>query len=226
MRLLLIRHGQTPHNVTGALDTSFPGAGLTPLGQAQAEAIPAALSDEDVSAVYASTLVRTQLTAAPLAGSRGLDVGVREGLEEVSAGELELRADSQAVHAYAGCLASWMSGDLDRRMPGGTTGHAFLARYLGALDLITGEHGPADTVAVVSHGAAIRVCTALAAELDPKVSTELRIMNTGMSVLEGDPRSGWQLAGWFSEPLGGLELKDLQAHDVTGESAEEALHET
>jgi probable phosphoglycerate mutase len=67
VRLLLIRHGQTPHNVTGALDTAFPGAGLTALGEAQARALPTALSGETISAIYASPLVRTQLTATPLA---------------------------------------------------------------------------------------------------------------------------------------------------------------
>ena len=32
MRLLLIRHGQTPSNVLGLLDTAVPGPGLTDLG--------------------------------------------------------------------------------------------------------------------------------------------------------------------------------------------------
>ena len=91
MRLLLIRHGQTPHNVTGALDTAYPGAGLTELGQRQAAAVPAALADEDVSAVYASPLVRTQLTGAPLAQERSLEVRVREGLEEIAAGNVSVQ---------------------------------------------------------------------------------------------------------------------------------------
>lgn len=79
---------------------------------------------------------------------------------------------------------------------------------------------------VFSHGAAIRVYTALAASLDPEVSTELWIMNTGMGVLEGHPETGWELARWSSEPLGGHQLEDRRAHDITGESAEEAVHES
>jgi broad specificity phosphatase PhoE len=225
VRLLLIRHGQTPHNVTGALDTAFPGAGLTRLGQAQARAIPAALAEEDIVGIYASRLVRTQLTAAPLAEARAVDVEVCSGLEEVEAGELELRADSHAVHTYAGCLASWMRGDLSHSLPGGATGHEFYRRYEAALLTIAEKHGADATVVVFSHGAAIRVYTALAARLDPEVSTELRIMNTGTGVLEGHPDTGWDLARWCSEPLGGLQLEDRQAHDVTGESAEEAIHE-
>jgi broad specificity phosphatase PhoE len=225
VRLLLIRHGQTPHNVTGALDTAFPGAGLTALGQSQARAIPDALAEEDIAGIYASRLVRTQLTAAPLAESRGLDVGVRAGLEEVAAGEFELRADRDAVHAYAGCIATWMHGELEHSLPGGTDGFEFYGRYQAAVHTIAKEHDPDDTVVVFSHGAAIRVYTALAAGLHPEISTELRIMNTGMGVLEGHPETGWELARWSSEPLGGLQLEDLRAHDVTGESAEEAIHE-
>jgi broad specificity phosphatase PhoE len=225
VRLLLIRHGQTPHNVTGVIDTAFPGADLTQLGQAQAKAIPDALSKDRIASIYASSLVRTQLTAAPLADSRGLDVSVCPGLEEVSAGHLELRGDGEAVQTYAACVASWMWGDLERRMPGGSTGHEFYARYDAALRVIAAHHGDGDTVAVFSHGAAIRVYTALAAGLHPEVATELRIMNTGMGLLEGEPETGWELTRWSSEPLGGLALEDFHAHDVTGESTEETMHE-
>lgn len=225
MRLFLIRHGQTPHNVTGRIDTAFPGAGLTALGQSQARAIPDALVEEDIAGIYASRLVRTQRTAAPLAALRGCDVGVRAGLEEIEAGELELRADRAAVRAYADCLTRWMRGDLEHSMPGGTNGHEFYGRYEAALLTIAEEHAPDDTVVVFSHGAAIRVYTALAAGLPPDISTELRIMNTGTGVLEGHPESGWELVRWSSEPLGGLQFEDLQAHDVTGESAEQESHE-
>lgn len=222
MRLLLIRHGQTPSNVAGALDTAFPGAGLTPLGQAQAAAVPAALAAEEIVGVYASPLVRTQLTAAPLAAARGLDVVVRAGLEEISAGEHEMRSDDSSVAAYVDCLVRWMNGDLEHRLSGGESGTAFLERYDAAIHDITGRHDRTGTVAVFSHGAAIRVWAATTAGLDPEVATELRVMNTGMAVLDGDPDAGWELTRWSSEPLGGAALADAHADDVTGESTDEA----
>ncbi|HEY1158028.1 MAG TPA: phosphoglycerate mutase family protein, partial [Arthrobacter sp.] len=43
MKLLLIRHGETPGNVLGQLDTDHPGPGLTELGERQAEAMARAL---------------------------------------------------------------------------------------------------------------------------------------------------------------------------------------
>jgi len=221
MRLLLIRHGQTPHNVTGALDTSYPGAGLTDLGHRQAAAIPSALAGRRIDGIYASRLIRTQLTAAPLAEARGLEVVVQDGLEEISAGDLELRSDDDAVREYAECHAAWMSGGLDHAIQGGSSGGEFRDRYDAGIASLVAEHRDDATLAVFSHGAAIRVYTAFAARLPAQKALELRIMNTGMSVLDGDPEQGWRLTRWHPEPLGGPELDDSRARDVTGDAAEE-----
>ena len=220
MRLLLIRHGQTPHNVSGALDTAFPGAGLTDLGQRQADAIPTALAEEDVSAVYASPLVRTQLTGSPLAVERGIDVHVQEGLEEIAAGAFEMRSDHEAVAAYLGGLSAWLHRDLDHALEGGTTGHAFVDRYDAAVRAIAGAHGRHEAVALFSHGAAIRVFATLAADLDADEVESRWINNTGMVLLDGQPGEGWDLVRWSSDPVGGTHLASVRAHDVTGEAVD------
>jgi broad specificity phosphatase PhoE len=226
MRLLLIRHGQTPNNVAGALDTARPGAGLTALGQAQAGAIPLALAGEEIAGVYASPLVRTQLTAAPLAGTLGLDVRVTEGLEEIAAGGFEMRTDEESVRAYIETVASWAGGEVDRPMPGGGDGRAFFERYDAAIRAIAEAHRPDATVAAVSHGAAIRLWAATrGANVDTLEAIQRRLMNTGLAALEGDPDRGWELVRWQAEPLGGLDLQDLIAHDVTGDPEDEAVEE-
>ena len=97
MKLLLIRHGQTPGNVLGQLDTAHPGPGLTELGQRQAEAMARSLANEPISALYASTLVRTQITAAPLGKMHSLDIEVLDGLHEIEAGSLEKLTDQESV---------------------------------------------------------------------------------------------------------------------------------
>src|SRR5688572_23161801 len=107
MRLFLIRHGQTPSNVAGLLDTAAPGPGLTDLGHRQAAEIPDALRSTPVDAIFASTLVRTQLTAAPLAEDRGLDVVVLPGIHEIEAGDLELNLDHASVRIYLETAFSW-----------------------------------------------------------------------------------------------------------------------
>lgn len=217
MKLLLIRHGQTPSNVIGALDTARPGPGLTGLGHAQAAAIPAALQGERIDAIYASPLVRTQLTAAPLAEDRALDVQVVEGLEEISAGDWEMHSDREAVEGYVRTARRWLTGDVDVTIEGGESGTEFFARYDAAIDAIASNHQDG-AVVVVSHGAAIRVWAAARLQgIDLDDAAHWRLYNTGMAVLDGDPNAGWQLVSWHQDPLGGADLEDPEALDVPAE---------
>ncbi|WP_341934195.1 histidine phosphatase family protein [Microbacterium sp. LWO14-1.2] len=217
MRLLLIRHGQTPSNVIGALDTGRPGPGLTPLGHAQASAIPAALTGERVDAIYASPLVRTQLTATPLAEDRGLEIEIVEGLEEISAGRWEMHSDREAIEGYVNAARRWLTGELDVAIEGGESGTDFLARYDSAIAHVASRNVGGAAV-VVSHGAAIRVWAAARLDgIDLDDAVHWRLYNTGMCVLDGDPESGWRLVSWRQEPLGGLDLEDPSALDVPAE---------
>ena len=224
MRLLLIRHAQTPANVLGQLDTSRPGPGLTRLGERQAATVPDALGEDPISAIFASPLVRTQLTAEPLSASRGLDVRVLEGLQEIEAGSLEKRSDRSAVHSYLETVFAWGSGDLDVRMPGGADGHAFFDRFDADIATAAGAavDGAAEeppTAAIFSHGAAIRVWTAARAHnIAPEFAATHELDNTGVVELSGSPDEGWTLLSWAGLPVGGPQLVDQQAEDPTGEA--------
>ncbi|MFG2126328.1 histidine phosphatase family protein [Streptomyces sp. NPDC048751] len=196
MRLLLVRHGQTPTNVDYLLDTAVPGPGLTTLGEQQAAKLPEALAGEDIEALYASTLIRTQLTAAPLAAARGLDVLVRDGIREISAGDLEMQpGESERGELYMRTVFAWAAGDTALRMPGGESGAEVLARY----DSVVAEAAAsgATTVAMVSHGAAIRMWSAARADnVDVPFAAAHRLDNTGVVVLEGSPSDGWKALSW------------------------------
>lgn len=139
MRLLLIRHGQTPANVLGQLDTDRPGPGLTPLGERQAAMTPRALRERQIAAVFASTLLRTQLTAEPLATDRALDIRVQDGLQEIEAGSLEKRSDRVSVQRYLETVFAWGSGNLGARMPGGPDGSTFFDRFDAAVAAVAAE---------------------------------------------------------------------------------------
>jgi len=222
MRLLLIRHGQTPGNVLGQLDTAHPGPGLTELGERQAAALARSLVNERIELLYASTLVRTQLTATPLASSRGLEIEVLAGLREIEAGALEKLTDRESHLRYLGTVLAWTEGELDRRMPAGPSGHDFFERYDDAIARITAASTGGDeaTVAVVSHGAAIRVWAGLrAANVEPGFVARHVLANTGIVALEGDPDAGWRLIHWDDSPVGGLALADPTAEDPTGRPA-------
>ncbi|MGY1496338.1 histidine phosphatase family protein [Streptomyces sp. QTS52] len=217
MRLLLIRHGQTPSNVKFLLDTAVPGPGLTELGERQAAALPEALAGEDIDALYASTLTRAQLTAAPLAVARGLDVRVRDGIREVAAGDLEMRGDSEAAHTYMTTLFAWAAGDTELRMPGGENGVEALGRFDAVVAEAAGSG--AGAVAMVSHGAAIRMWAAARADnVDVPFAAEHRLDNTGVVVLEGAPADGWKVVSWAGAVLA------TTGPGTGGGPAGEALH--
>jgi probable phosphoglycerate mutase len=211
---MLMRHGQTHANVSGALDTAHPGLELTPLGQRQAVAAARALSEDLIEGIYVSSRVRTHQTAEPTAADRRHTPSMMEGLEEVNAGEFEMRTDSDAIHGYIGSISAWLTGDLRHRMPGGETGLEFLERYDAAVaNICDAGH---ESALIVSHGAAIRTWTAarmLAGTEVPDPTSPLH--NTALIVLEGDPLSGWRMVSWTGDAVGGAYLDDTHAVDPT-----------
>ncbi len=224
MRLILIRHGQTPNNVHSLLDTAVPGPGLTRLGELQAAAVPNAVAAQSIEALYISNLTRTALTAAPLAAARGLEPLVRDGLREISAGELEMKGDIPSIEAYLAALKSWLTGDLSVRMPGADTGYDVLERFDAVVEEAAQAH---QAVAMVSHGAMIRFWAGHRGMNMDWASTQFHdLSNTGFVVLDGEPKGsaapgGWQIQQWSGSPAGGL--TGLDADGPTAELTTEAL---
>lgn len=225
MRILFLRHGQTPANVLGTLDTAAPGPGLTDLGTRQAEAVVDALGHERIAAIYVSRLRRTHDTAAPLAATLGLTPIELPGTHEVEAGDLEGLADHDAVRGYMTTVFAWGDGDLGRAMPGGPDGHAFFRRFDADIERIAAEHPDEATVVVVSHGAAIRIWTGGRVPNLVGFTTDHHLDNTGVVVVEGSPAAGWTALSFAGIPVGGSRLADPTADDPTGETLEEVLDE-
>ncbi len=223
MRLILIRHGQTPNNIRGLLDTAVPGPGLTPLGLKQSQAVPEEVEGQRIDALYASNLTRTQLTATPLAAVRALDPLVRDGIREISAGDLEMKGDQESIMAYLKVLMSWFGGDLSARIPGADNGFEVLERF----DAVVAEAAAHESVAMVSHGAMIRFWAAHRARNVDWTDPKYRMLgNTGTVTLEGEPTGsdapgGWTLLDWHAEAAGGLQGDDIP--DPTGGAAGTAL---
>jgi probable phosphoglycerate mutase len=87
------------------------------------------------------------------------------------------------------------AGKVHRRMPGGEDGAEMLARY----DAVAEEAAAlgAGTVALFSHGAAIRTWTAARADnVDVDFAASHPLDNTGVVVLEGSPADGWKALSW------------------------------
>jgi broad specificity phosphatase PhoE len=188
MRLILVRHGQTSSNVELLLDTAAPGADLDDTGRQQAISLVARLEHEVIEAVYASNLVRTQQTVAPLAEAREMDVRVLPGLREIPAGHAEMGNDASD---YVTTMMKWGEGELTARIPGGEDAIEFMQRYDEAIaEIAAGGH---NTALAVSHGAALRVWAAVRVPGFLETIGTAHFDNTGWIIAEGSPDDGWQL---------------------------------
>ena len=191
MRLLLIRHGQTQSNVNRELDTAFPGAPLNEAGLAQAEALVEALAHERIDALYCSTLTRAQQTAAPLAASRALEAVIVDGIQEIAAGVEEMSTNWQP---YVDMLNSWSPTNLDVGLEGGETARQFVTRFTNAVAAM--EQAGDEHVALVSHGAALRVWAISQDPIGFHLAPPLK--NTEWIVLNGSTQTGWKIERWGS----------------------------
>ena len=214
MRIVLLRHGQTHSNVEGLLDTAEPGPGLTTRGAGQAVAVPDALTGPGPDAIIVSPLLRTSLTARPLALHHGIDTVTMSGIREVEAGDLEMSAEHEAHQTYLTTIFAWARGNLSQRIPGGPDGTTFLARFDEAIADIASA-GWQDVV-VVSHGAAIRSwASSRVRGIDVDHVERHALHNTGTIEIEGNLRSGWDLLRCSFQPVGGL--SGAHGEDPTGE---------
>lgn len=198
LRLLLVRHGETPSNVLGLLDSRPPGPPLTALGRQQAQEAADRLAAEPVVAVYASVAIRAQQTAAPIAERHGLPVRVLPGLHEVFVGDLECSNTPQDVATFVTVYQAWHAGHLDTPMPGGESGRQLLDRYLPVVSEIRTAHQDGVAV-VVGHSASIRlVALALATNVTPEFADAHFVPNCHAVALEVDG-AGWRCLEWAGQ---------------------------
>jgi broad specificity phosphatase PhoE len=188
--LILVRHGESEANVVGSLHCKVPGPALTALGLQQAEALIDGLAGEDVRAVWASTMLRAQQTAAPLAAALGVEVRLHDGLRESDLGDLHDRCDTEAHGLFDDVFAGWtLDADLSLRCPGGESGQEIADRFGAAITEVLADLTEGAAV-VVSHGAAVRLALLGLCGLDPAFVLRHHLANTAYAVvdLDGDGR--------------------------------------
>lgn len=107
-----VRHAQSTANAAHLIDTAVPGTELTQLGQQQAQSIANVLAPKaPFAGISASQLIRTQETAAPLAGLLGMNLQVSRGLNEINAGGFNGRPEfSLAGLLYILGPIAWVIG--------------------------------------------------------------------------------------------------------------------
>jgi len=197
LRLVVARHGQTDANVSLVLDSRPPGPPLNESGRQQALTLADELAVAPVVGVYASTAVRAQQTAAPVAARHGLPVEVVEGLHEVFLGDLEGTVGQQYLERFVVVLKAWQAGELDRPMPGGESATQAIARFTVAIADIQRRHAHG-VIVVITHGAIVEVAVPRLAPNLLAFATRPLMPNAGQIVLDQDDTTptGWRCVVW------------------------------
>ncbi|MDV3123706.1 histidine phosphatase family protein [Mycobacterium sp. 21AC1] len=193
--LTFVRHAQSAGNASGLIDSSTPGPSITELGRRQAVASARELAGHHYDGIFASTMVRTQQTARPMADALHEPVTVLPGLREIEAGIYEGRPEADAVNTYFAAPEQWLRGDRSARIPGSVDGNEFDARFDDAVQRIydTGDDNPI----AYSHGGAIMMWVTMNVKNpDPARLLTEPLDNTGRVVVTGNPTDGWTLVDW------------------------------
>jgi len=199
--ITFVRHAESQANASGLIDTSVPGPSLTPKGEQQAKDAAVQLSQTPHDGIYASSMIRTQQTAQPLADELGQQIVILPGLREIEAGEFEGQPERDAGTGYLRPLEQWLKGDRNARIPGSIDGNEFDARFDEAVDAIyrSGQQRPV----AFSHGAAITMWTMMNVANPPlELAQSQPLPNTGYVLVQGNPADGWRLLDWNGTKLG------------------------
>lgn len=151
-QLILIRHGETLHNVAG-IAQGWNDSTLSDRGEEQVRRVAARLGGFDFDAVYSSSLGRALETARRIAELRELPITTLDDLREMSYGRWEGRSFLDVRNDDAEAYQNWIACG-DAPCPEGESHDDVRTRLERAFAKIASE---AKRPVIVSHGTAIRI---------------------------------------------------------------------
>ncbi len=153
-QIYVIRHAEAEGNLYRRIQGWYDSL-ITERGYRQIAALEHRFQGIPIDAVYSSDLFRTQATAAAIYRPKGLPLHTRRDLREICLGVWEDRTwgevaytDPEGMRAFNASSSAWC-------VEGGETFRAVGERMRSAVLEIASTH-PGESVAVFSHGMAIR----------------------------------------------------------------------
>ena len=203
MRLYVIRHGETDHNVARRIQGPLIDDPVNANGRAQAAALERHFTEEcgrglRLDAVYASPLKRAWETGECVARGSGLkQVHPLPGLIEFSWGVyLGQQETGETLAAMKKAHAEWKAGNVGYALPEGESPRSAWERVKAATFPVLEKH-PAGAVAFVAHGRINKILLAGLVHGDLSRMEEFPQGNTSVTLLERDdgapPAGPWRL---------------------------------
>lgn len=185
-QLILVRHGQTIHNVAG-IAQGWNDSALSELGQMQVRKLAERLVSYRPTAIFSSPLGRALSTAQAISETTGVGVVTLEDLREMSYGGWEGRSFLDVRQEDEETYQRWIQ-DESVRCPDGESHADVRMRMQRAFDQIASTAHA--TIVVVAHGTAIRLGATALMNLPAMASRHFAQENAAMNVFQ------WRVDRW------------------------------
>ena len=173
--LILVRHGETVHNVA-RITQGWSDSELSELGREQVRRLAGRLAELKPTALYSSTLGRAMQTAQAIADATGLEIIPMDDLREMNYGRWEGRAFLDIRREDEEIYKRWIA-DEDCRCPEGESHSDVRLRLERAFAQVNSERA-----VVVAHGTAIRIAAMALLQLPLMGALRLAQDNAAMNV--------------------------------------------
>ena len=189
----MVRHGETAWNAEGRVQgqTDVP---LSPVGEAQARAVGAALAGQRFAALYASDLARVRQTAAPAAAALGLEVRLEPRLRERHYGKFETMTYAEARERLPEDYARFRAKELDYDFGSGESLRDFHRRAVDCVAGIAARHA-GEAVLVFTHGGVLEMVRRHALASGLQSTRDFDIPNAALNWIEVGG-AGWRVHAW------------------------------
>lgn len=151
----MIRHAESFGNLTRRAYGWYDGL-VTPKGYEQIKCLEKRFENIKIDAVYSSDLIRTCETAGAIYKPKGLRLNKDSAFREISLGEWEDLPWGEIPARFPDAYENWTNNPLKFKLSESESYFDVFARAKNALDRVVSEN-EGKTIAVVSHGATIRL---------------------------------------------------------------------
>jgi probable phosphoglycerate mutase len=174
-QLILVRHGETVHNIAG-IAQGWSDSALSDRGEQQVARLAARVAAMGVDAIYSSSLNRALATARTIADATRLDITTLDDLREMNYGGWEGRSFLDVRRDNPDVYRRWIS-DPDAACPDGESHTDVRTRLERAFAAMRGRR-----VVAVTHGTAIRLAATLLLELPTLAAARFVQQNAAINI--------------------------------------------
>jgi probable phosphoglycerate mutase len=183
MRLIVVRHGATLHNVEARF-TGQTDAPLSTIGRAQARAVAERLRMTSFTTVVSSDLARATQTAEEIVAAHpGVRLRLDPDLREIALGVWEGLTYAEVQDQQPIALAAWRKDPINSAAPGGETALALQRRVVRAFERWRAPE-PDAKLLWVTHGGVISALLCHALGLDLTRRWQFRRDNASITELD------------------------------------------